>query len=507
MSKAPTARFPSLGQFADALDAAREESPTVRAPSSQPTEVSPALDRVLADFLEKTSVGGPLLSDGLATPPTCSVNFGAAGIAFALYRLWRVLGDPDLMVAAKAWLDRAERDRSSSGAFYDGAGFTPAVFGRVSPYHTESGPALVGGLISRACRDSAAERDAIDAFLARTDAPCRSPDLTLGRSSVLLGAALLLEGADPEWAETERLRRRGDDLLARIWEDVATMDLAYLGVAHGWAGIVYATLLWSRARGVAPPPVARAALDDLGWLSEPCGRGLRWPMVTDEPIDGGGYAAGWCNGDAGHVFVWTLASSTYREPEMIEYAERAAWSTWDEPSGVTSLCCGAAGESYALLNLHRCTGERAWLSRATARANLAAATFLLAGDAKSPLSLYKGHTGLALLAAELRRPELSAMPLFEPARLEPFDGLVAGQPVPPASPPASLRRTMLPDSPPHPGGIGARSLVAWHAHRCLRSQLATHSQVVSASPSTGAAHDGATWRSARDAASASNAPP
>ena len=37
----------------------------------------------------------------------------------------------------------------------------------------------------------------------------------------------------------------------------------------------------------------------------------------------------------------------------------------------------------------------------------------LAGDATSPLSLYKGHAGLALLAVELEDPERAAMPLFE----------------------------------------------------------------------------------------------
>ena len=37
----------------------------------------------------------------------------------------------------------------------------------------------------------------------------------------------------------------------------------------------------------------------------------------------------------------------------------------------------------------------------------------LAGDATNPLSLYKSHAGLALLAVELEQPERAAMPLFE----------------------------------------------------------------------------------------------
>ena len=46
-------------------------------------------------------------------------------------------------------------------------------------------------------------------------------------------------------------------------------------------------------------------------------------------------------------------------------------------------------------------------------ANRAAADGELADDAINPLSLYKGHTGLALLALELDCPERAAMPLFE----------------------------------------------------------------------------------------------
>ena len=111
--------------------------------------------------------------------------------------------------------------------------------------------------LSRATGDHAREQAALDEFLATTAAPCANLDLTLGRSSVLLVAALLLAGASREWPATQRLGSYGDELCAGIWRDAAGESMAYYGIAHGWAGLAYATMMWSRARGIEPPPEAR----------------------------------------------------------------------------------------------------------------------------------------------------------------------------------------------------------------------------------------------------------
>jgi serine/threonine-protein kinase len=76
-----------------------------------------------------------------------------------------------------------------------------------------------------------------------------------------------------------------------------------------------------------------------------------------------------------------------------------------------SLCCGDAGRAYALLALHRRTGDEAWLPRARTLADRAMAA---AGDpASAPPSLYQGPLGVAVLLADLERPEWARMPLFE----------------------------------------------------------------------------------------------
>lgn len=129
---------------------------------------------------------------------------------------------------------------------------------------------------------------------------------------------------------------------------------------------------------------------------------------------------GWCNGSAGFVYLWTLAHRTLRRAEYGILAEEAGFDTWESEGQIGSLCCGYAGQAYALLNLYKHTGDKAWLHRAQALAQRGARSILQmpGGSAYQELmtrteSLYKGELGVAVLAAELERPEFAAMPFFE----------------------------------------------------------------------------------------------
>jgi serine/threonine-protein kinase len=104
----------------------------------------------------------------------------------------------------------------------------------------------------------------------------------------------------------------------------------------------------------------------------------------------------------GHVFLWTLAHEALGDGRYSELAERAAWDVWEAPMvGSSRRCCGAGGKSVRasepLLILTRSSG-------AALLANASAAAESLAGDASGAWCLYKGHAGLALLAAELDEP-------------------------------------------------------------------------------------------------------
>src|SRR5262249_21906314 len=92
-----------------------------------------------------------------------------------------------------------------------------------------------------------------------------------------------------------------------------------------------------------------------------------------------------------------------------ELAERCGWATWEHPDQGPDLCCGLAGRAYGLIALHQVTGDAAWLARARELAGRAATELeeRPVGD-----GLYRGTRGVAVLAAEIDRPEIAAMPVF-----------------------------------------------------------------------------------------------
>ena len=306
----------------------------------------------------------------------------------------------------------AEEHQGDTDAFDDGDELTAAVVGPVSPYHTASGVAAVRALLSSVTGDQARQQVALDEFSAATTAHCANLDLTLGRSAVLLFAALLYAVSDPAWPATERLRAHANDVSQGMWRDLDAHPLGYNGIAHGSAGVAYASLMWSRACGAGPASEVRSLLDRLAGAGEPSARGSRWPLTPPGDDSGDEFWPGWCHGNAGYVFLWTLAHMSYGDDVFAELAERSAWLATG-PTGVDNLCCGTAGQSYALLSHYRSSGSEHWRSRAAEIAIGAAAAGVPDEDTNPPLSLYKGRAGLALLAIELDAPERSAMPLFE----------------------------------------------------------------------------------------------
>jgi len=407
LSKDPDARYASIHGLQLALESLARSVhgrraagvPSVQAPHSA----------ILDGFWRDVSSDEALIS---LAAPTCSVNFGAAGVAFALIRLGKLTGNPAAFDRAERWLSSAERRRADADAFEDGDELTSEVVGTVSPLHNASGVVAVRAFLSQATGDHARQQAALDEFRAATKGPCTELDLTLGRSSVLLFAALLYADADRRWPATQRLESYADELCRGIWRDLADASMTYFGIAHGWAGLAYATMMWAQARGTEPPPEVRGVLDMLVGVAEPHERGSRWPLTPPDGHAGAEFWPGWCHGNAGYVFLWHLAHAIYREGVFAELAERAAWLL-DYRLGVGNLCCGRAGQAYAALNHYRNTGEERWRARAIQIAGRQSTSDAEVHDAKSPLSLYKGQTALALLAIELDCPERAAMPLFE----------------------------------------------------------------------------------------------
>jgi len=365
--------------------------------------------------------GGIAMESGPADPPFVSINYGAAGIAYAIYRLARARGEArsggDLLVLASAWVQKAFALSSHAQAYYDpDQGFTSETVGQVSLFHAVSGLHCVDALVRLALGDVDGTARAISAFTKASRGLCDNPDLTLGTASLLLGCAELVESAGTSsLLDVKLLRKRGDEIAAGLSEILRSEHIAtstrirLLGIAHGWAGLLFALLRWNRATRRSAQPLLAAKLDELAALAIPYEGGVCWTVHNNSSS----VMPGWCNGMAGSSMLFALAHEVLRVTKYAELAERAAASAWNIETSNGSLCCGNGGNGYAFLAAYRLTGARAWLDRARMAARRAArdrSTFI------SRDSLYKGALGVALLASELDRPSTAAMPLFEPAR-------------------------------------------------------------------------------------------
>ncbi len=376
-------------------------------------------ESLLARILDLVGEEGPLLAAGLPAP-TASANSGAAGIACALYRISMARSDPRLLSLADVWAEKAAASCGSEEAFYNPESkVSREAVGERSAYHTAPGVHAVRALIAHACGRSGVQAGAVNDFLESARGPCPNRDVTMGRAGLLLAASLLLDtlpDAEPTAACRAKLQAWGEDLARSLWAEIDELSFLFTegglnhGIAHGWAGCLYAFLRWCRSSGQPLPSRLEERLVRLADHARPWGRGLRWRWVGGDGSDYGSMP-GWCNGSAGFVFLWTLAHRILGNPRYLALAEGAAWNAWEAPEGHGSLCCGLAGRAYALLNLYRHGGGPEWLDRARELANRAALGVDQASE--PPHCLYSGALGVAVLAADLARPEEAAMPFFE----------------------------------------------------------------------------------------------
>lgn len=424
LAKEPANRHTSLREMACALDSVvlPNLASYLSVGSKSTGQDEAAAKRFYSETLAQIQRDGDLLRTGLSPAPTCSITYGAAGIAYALYRFACLRNDASIFSLADQWLHHAKSHQSLENAFYNpDFGVTRDTVGENSLYHSVLGVHAVEILICRAMGDDLGQQEGIEAFLSLAKLPCKNPDLTLGRAGILLGIILLLEAyqnlepertsgllAFGEWLQSdlvETLRNFGSILPCR--------QLDYLGMAHGWAGLLYVLLRWARLSKRSVPSQVAARLSELASMAEPSGRGMCWRVRSPiaDPSGKQGFQAGWCNGSAGHVHLWVLAHELTGEGSYMLLAERAAWNAWEHLDALRSLCCGFAGRAYALLNLFKYTKDAEWLKRARDLMFRA----LRQEKQENPFyhSLYKGNLGVMLLIGEITEPSMAAMPMFE----------------------------------------------------------------------------------------------
>lgn len=414
LAKSPHDRFASMEEMTGALDSVSVPRDRRR----RSTSVSPARSLLATLTAELRDRGA--LAQGPSTAPTASLFLGAAGVACALYRLAMLRDSAADLASADLWLTAAENAADSPDAFLDeAAGLSAHVVGTITPFHTASGVAAMRALISNAAGDAVAAREAAARFLrlARNGAGTKNRDLTLGRSGALLASALLGDMLPDEAPERSEIASFGGSMLDTLWNELDALapialqsEPPNLGIAHGWCGYIYATLRFCRTFGHPLPCTLRDRLNELADLAEPWERGARWHWNDSGPV--GGFMSGWCNGSAGFVQLFTLAHRKFAEQRFLDVAIAAAWNAWEGDDGNGTLCCGEAGRAYALATLARhLGGETTWLARARRLADRAAVA--IAQSSEKPRSLFKGPIGVALLAADLDRPQAAAFPFLE----------------------------------------------------------------------------------------------
>jgi len=408
LAKEPRDRFPAVADFRACI----AKAPTGGAERSASSKIwQPQLLPLVLRRFAPAEIGRGL------EPPTASVNYGAAGIAYFLYRASGLLSRPDLLAAAELWLAYGKSASSEPTAFYsDALSITSRTVGTSALYHSPTGLHCVEALVESAAGNQPAARKATDSFLLAASAQGEIMDLVTGLAGNVLACALLADALGAAGYDTRKLRALGV-AKCRDLREIAGRDMpsggrgSYLGIAHGQAGLLYAVLQCHRASGEPVPDDVRSKVGELAGFGIGRGKTIAWPQTA-----GGGREntwGGWCHGTAGYVHLWVLCHRLRMGDSFLELALHAGEHCWasKRPGDIGQLCCGTAGRAYAMLSLYKETGDGLWLRRARKLCDHALSD--IGSKYMKRQSLYKGDVGVALLELDLQHPDLAAMPLFE----------------------------------------------------------------------------------------------
>ena len=385
-------------------------------PRRNPAPLLTPLDQLANNVRARIGYDGLVFRSGVSTAPTASVVYGAAGIALALYRIAQVTDDGDALALAQAWLSKARVAASDGNAFINpDMDVTESRIGTVSPYYSRLGLDYVSALLANATDDSIRLPAALDAYADAAQGAAQTHDLMLGTAGALLGCALLTEIAPNH----PTLHHAGSILYQRLVGEMERLPpigkpspFEFYGIAHGWAGLLYAVLAWVRCTSTTLLDPIADRIEQLAACASRSGMVAHYPLGSSQSQrQSNARMAGWCHGSAGHIILWLAAHRAFMHPDYLKLAEMLAMDALNDEARIGSLCCGLGGRAYALLGLYRHTGEARWLEGAR---NLGQAAVHGIRPANLPMdSLYKGEVGLLALAFDLQQPERSAMPVFE----------------------------------------------------------------------------------------------
>lgn len=416
LSKDPSNRFASLNDFAASLIKIRNDIFSDNRYFA--INKSNSGERFLQFMTDTYGWQSSLLEKGFSLPPTCSVNFGAAGIAYMFYRMACIREDTHLLDLADVWANKAEAYKSNHDrAFYsDEIEINETTVGRNSIYHGAAGIHLVQCLVNSCKGDHSSLYDSLDQYLKTSKEPSDKIDVALGKAGLLAGFAILYKDMKAlKLFDFNPIILSANRMMNELWNVLDPYagiheknEVDYFGIAHGWAGILYATLYWCSVSGQNLPPQFMNRVEQMHDSMLENKSMTWWPVTAAETRPW----TGWCNGSAGHVFLWSLLYRHFKDEKYLDIAERTAQHVLQDTRGkIYNLCCGVAGHAYALLCLYNLTGEKEYLEHTMDLKQRILDNLSFPSERIN--SLYKSMPGAAVLFCELERPELAKMPLFE----------------------------------------------------------------------------------------------
>lgn|GEM_PF-3712560 len=400
LSKDPSARYTSmeecLAQLSEVQDNPAEPDLFVTCTSLDSTTVL----KGLADTVEPNALPAP----------SASLNYGSAGIAYALLKSAHALGDRALVPSADLWASYSGIwIEGSDGSLCKEIGITPEVIGPYSVLHRSTGVTLIKALIAHSQLDAISLRQTCTPFVTGIHKTEALLEFIFGKAGLLnciQQLAFLV-------ADNERLLLVGNDLAADMIRQISSCSsleqssVKYVGFAHGWAGILYSLLAWGRKYDTTVVEQSLNAMQQLADYRVDTALGSFWPLRFDRPIEEGDMPA-WCNGTAGFTLLWTEAYLATNDSKWLDLARSAALHCATHFDNSISVCCGLAGRAYALAILGQVSGEQQWLD--AAHRCLARATRTTPDMKGYPHSLFKGFIGLELAKLEVAKVEEIGFP-------------------------------------------------------------------------------------------------
>jgi serine/threonine protein kinase len=335
--------------------------------------------------------------------PSCSIFNGGAGIAYFLYRMALNAKNAELISLADVWCNRSKEMAGEEAAYVNKElGFELKDLDSASVFNHEPGLHFIQALISSSIGDAGTTIQSLERIVEISKSGTSNMDMTMGKSSILLALASIMESV-PAFFNFEKaaMINYGNSLMNSIWSDKLSVTISgdysvkATGIAHGWAGLIYAALRWHKAAGIPVPEFLEIKVKELYDVHEERNGLIIWKNKINSRYFY--YMPGWCNGGAGFLELFILAANVFQKAEYIDIAEKIAIDVYSNASMVADLCCGLAGRSYSLLSLYRATQNEKYYDYAEGLLTKSKqVTSFLKTD-----SFFKGKFGLKLLEIEM----------------------------------------------------------------------------------------------------------